>query len=154
MSSVLSGVIHTQSEAVDALIAMAVKHGRCVAIDKLSSIEEGRRGRLPRSQTIEICDAFIDILAAYFGVPGHELRSGGRCRREVARVRQIGMYVAHTLFGLTMADVAQGFARDRSTVMHACHLIEDMREDKEFDAILAAFERLSAAAFLGKGRNK
>jgi len=153
MSSVFSGVIHTQSEAIDALIAIAVKHGRCVVIDKASAGEGGRR-RLPRSRMVEACDAFIDILAAYFGVPGGELRSGGRCRREVARVRQIGMYVAHTLFGMTMTEVAQGFARDRSTVMHACHLIEDMREDREFDAILSAFERLSAVTFLGEGRGR
>ncbi|GAB1581376.1 MULTISPECIES: helix-turn-helix domain-containing protein [Phyllobacteriaceae] len=152
MSSVFSGVIHTRSEAVDALVAMAVKHGRCVVIDK-PSVGEGRRRNLPRVRMIEACDAFIDILAAYFGVPGSELRSCDRCRREIARVRQIGMYVAHTLFGMTMTEVAQGFARDRSTVMHACHLIEDMREDREFDAILAAFERLSAATFLSEGRN-
>ncbi|KXF78294.1 hypothetical protein ATN84_00370 [Paramesorhizobium deserti] len=151
MSSVLSGVIHTQSEAVAALVAMAVKHGRCVIIDRVSA-GESRRGKLSRHRTIEVCDAFIDILAAYFGVPGSELRSCDRCRRDIARVRQIGMYVAHTLFGMTMTEVARGFARDRSTVMHACHLIEDMREDREFDAILAAFERLSAATFLGEGR--
>ncbi|PYE88367.1 helix-turn-helix domain-containing protein [Phyllobacterium leguminum] len=150
MSLGFSGVIHTRSEAVDVLVTLAIRHGRLLAIDK--SWGEGRRRRVPRGQMVEVCDAFIDILAAFFGVPGHELRSGERCRREVARVRQIGMYVAHTILSMTMTEVARGFGRDRSTVMHACHLIEDARENKEFDVILAAFERLSAATFLNEGR--
>jgi chromosomal replication initiation ATPase DnaA len=151
MSSAISGVIHTKSEALDALVALAIRHGRSLTIDR--PVEEGRRRRVPRGQMVEVCDAFIDILAAFFGVPGHELRSGDRCRREVARVRQIGMYVAHTLFGMTMTEVAQGFGRDRSTVMHACHLIEDAREDKDFEKILVAFERLASATFLNEGKN-
>jgi chromosomal replication initiation ATPase DnaA len=150
MSLGFYSVIHTQSEAVDALVTLAVRHGRLMTIDK--SWEAGRRRRVPRGQMVEVCDAFIDIMAAFFGVPGHELRSGERCRREVSRVRQIGMYVAHTLLGMTMTEVARGFGRDRSTVMHACHLIEDARENKEFDAILTTFERLSAATFLSEGR--
>lgn len=151
MSYAFSGVIHTQSEAVDALVTLAIRHGRLLTIDR--SWGQGRRRRVPRGQMVEVCDAFIDILAAFFGVPGHELRSGDRCRREVARARQIGMYVAHTIFGMSMTEVAQGFGRDRSTVLHACHLIEDAREDKDFDAVLGAFERLSAATFLNEGRN-
>ena len=62
-------------------------------------------------------------------------------------MRQIGMYVAHTAFGLAMREVAAGFARDRTTVMHACHLVEDMRDDTEFDAIASTFERIAQSAF-------
>ncbi len=153
MSLGVSGVIHTQSEAIDALVTLAVRHGRSLAIERPQMMGERRRRRVPRGRMMEVCDAFIDILAAFFGVPGHELRSGERCRREVARVRQIGMYVAHTQFGMSMTEVAHGFGRDRSTVMHACHLIEDAREDKEFELVLAAFERLAAATFLNEGRN-
>lgn len=111
-------------------------------------MEEGCADRLRQRRNVALCDALIDLLVAMFGVSGTELRSPLRCRREVARVRQIGMYVAHTAFGLAMRDVAAGFARDRTTVMHACHLVEDMRDDTEFDAIVSTFERIAHSAFV------
>jgi chromosomal replication initiation ATPase DnaA len=48
--------------------------------------------------------------------------------------------------GLSMSEVGRGFGRDRTTVLHACHLIEDMRDDEEFDAIVAMAERVARAA--------
>jgi chromosomal replication initiation ATPase DnaA len=57
------------------------------------------------------------------------------------------MYVAHCTLGLTMTDIGTGFGRDRTTVLHACHLIEDMRDDIEFDRIVTTFERVALAAF-------
>jgi chromosomal replication initiation ATPase DnaA len=59
------------------------------------------------------------------------------------------MYVTHVVMGLTMAEVGRGFGRDRTTVLHACHLIEDMRDDADFDAIVALAERVAGAALRG-----
>jgi chromosomal replication initiation ATPase DnaA len=98
-------------------------------------------------EAIKICDGMIDILSMCFAVPGREIRQIGRTATSIARVRQIGMYVCHVAIGLTMQDVAAGFMRDRSTVVHACHLIEDMRDDTEFDAIIGTIERIAQAAF-------
>ncbi|MEO9611696.1 MAG: helix-turn-helix domain-containing protein [Nitratireductor sp.] len=88
----------------------------------------------------------IDIAAAIFAVSSKELRRPGRTALAVARVRQISMYVAHVVMGLSMSEVGRGFGRDRTTVLHACHLIEDMRDDEEFDAIVAMAERVARAA--------
>ncbi|MVA99857.1 chromosomal replication initiator DnaA [Nitratireductor sp. CAU 1489] len=88
----------------------------------------------------------IDIAAAIFGVSSKELRRPGRTALAVARVRQIAMYVAHVVLGLSMSEVGRGFGRDRTTVLHACHLIEDMRDDEEFDTIVAMAERVARAA--------
>ncbi len=66
----------------------------------------------------QLCDGVLDILSAFFNVSGRELRSHSRCERPVARVRQIGMYVAHVTLALTMAEVGRAFGRDRSTVNH------------------------------------
>jgi chromosomal replication initiation ATPase DnaA len=57
------------------------------------------------------------------------------------------MYVAHVALGLSMRDVGQGFGRDRTTVLHACHLIEDLRDDAEFDGMVATMERIVTVAF-------
>jgi len=143
MSLELSDVIHTRAEAFEALKLLAARHGRNLSL----AMEDCSADRLRQRRNVALCDALIDLLVAMFGVSGTELRSPLRCRREVARVRQIGMYVAHTAFGMAMRDVAAGFARDRTTVMHACHLVEDMRDDTEFDAIVSTFERIAQSAF-------
>lgn len=98
-------------------------------------------------EALEFCECMIDIAAALFNVSGRELRRPGRTTLEVSRVRQLAMYVAHVTLGLSMAEVGKGFGRDRTTVLHACHLIEDMRDEEEFDRIVVTTERVAKAAF-------
>jgi chromosomal replication initiation ATPase DnaA len=100
----------------------------------------------PSERVPAICDAVIDIAAALFNVSGRELRHPGRSSLSVSRVRQIAMYVTHVALGLSMREVGQGFGRDRTTVLHACHQIEDLRDDQEFDGIVAMTERVMTAA--------
>ncbi|MGY6708740.1 MAG: helix-turn-helix domain-containing protein [Rhizobiaceae bacterium] len=94
------------------------------------------------------CDAAIDIIAALFDLPSRELRRAGRSTTDIARVRQIAMYVAHVVLQLNMGEVGRGFGRDRTTVLHACHLVEDLRDDPEFDRIVATAERVTKAVFV------
>lgn len=96
------------------------------------------------------CECVIDLAAAFFNVPSKELRRPGRCTDDISRVRQIAMYVAHVVLGLSMAEVGRGFGRDRTTVMHACHTIEDLRDDEDADAVVVRMERVVAAAFRGR----
>lgn len=97
-------------------------------------------------RSVELCECMIDIAAALYNVSGRDLRHPGRSSHPVARVRQIAMYVAHVVLGLSMNEVGRGFGRDRTTVLYACHLVEDMREDQEFDRIIAMTERVASAA--------
>lgn len=106
-----------------------------------------RSGKTREEEVIAICDAMMDILAACFSVSTCDLRSQDRAIAPVARVRQIGMYVCHVALGMTMSEVAKGFARDRTTIVHACHLIEDLRDDMDFDRICSTVERIARAAF-------
>lgn len=106
-----------------------------------------RRSSARRDErNLELCECMIDIAAALFNVSGRELRHSGRCGNATARVRQIAMYVAHVVLGLSMNDVGRGFGRDRTTVLYACHLIEDMREDEDFNRVVATIERVACAA--------
>ncbi|MBD0415925.1 chromosomal replication initiator DnaA [Tianweitania sp. Rool2] len=82
-----------------------------------------------------------------FSVSSKELRRTGRTSLDVSRVRQIAMYVAHVVLGLKMNDIGKGFGRDRTTVIYACHIIEDLRDDIEFDRVVATVERVMKAAF-------
>lgn len=94
-----------------------------------------------------LCEGMIDISAALFTVSSKELRRGGRSALGVARVRQIAMYIAHTSLGVGMKDVGRAFGRDRSTVAYACKIVEALRDDKEFDRLLAVTENVAVAAF-------
>ncbi|EKF40616.1 chromosomal replication initiator DnaA-like protein [Nitratireductor indicus C115] len=105
-----------------------------------------RLSPLADERSAELCECVLDIVAALFNVSGRELREAGRSSMGVARVRQIGMYVAHVILGLNMTEVGRGFGRDRTTVQHACHLVEDMRDDDDFDRIVNMVERVTAAA--------
>jgi chromosomal replication initiation ATPase DnaA len=107
---------------------------------------------MSRDRAVEWCDCLIDITAALFSVSGKELRRPGRSTLDVARVRQIAMYVGHVVLRLSMSDVGRGFGRDRTTVLYACHLVEDMRDDADFDRIVAMMERVVGAAFRERGR--
>ncbi|WP_332684323.1 helix-turn-helix domain-containing protein [Bosea sp. (in: a-proteobacteria)] len=64
-------------------------------------------------------------------------------RRGVGRAafgRQVAMYLAHVGFGLSLTQVGLAFGRDRTTVRHACALVEDRRDQPGFELALAALE--------------
>jgi chromosomal replication initiation ATPase DnaA len=51
------------------------------------------------------------------------------------------MYLAHVTCGATMTEVGTLFDRDRTTVAHACKVVEDRRDDAEFDGKLEHLEQ-------------
>lgn len=79
-------------------------------------------------------------VAAVARVPTAKLRSPCRGRRPIALARQTAMYLAHVVFGLTLTRVGICFGRDRTTVRHACALIEDRRDDPALEFGLSALE--------------
>ena len=122
------------------------------AEESIAAAEDRREtAAAPRSERriFEACDCVIDLAAAFFNVSVRELRRPGRATDDITRVRQIAMYLAHVMLGLSMGDIGRAFGRDRTTVMHACHLVEDMRDDIELDAIVGRMEKLVAAALSG-----
>jgi chromosomal replication initiation ATPase DnaA len=105
------------------------------------------RGSTRNEEVIEICERVQDIISACFAISGRDLRDTRRSRAEIARARQIGMYLAHVTIGLQMQEVGDGFQRDRTTVAHACHVVEDLRDDPDFEEVLHMIERIIEAAF-------
>lgn len=97
-------------------------------------------------RTLELCEAMIDITAALFNVSSKAIREPGRSTLGVSRVRQVAMYVAHVVLRLNMSDIGKAFGRDRTTVLYACQLIEDLRDDDDFDRIITMTERVALAA--------
>ena len=75
-----------------------------------------------------------------FGIAGHDLRRATRGRAKVALARQVAMYLAHVGCGLSLTETGRLFDRDRTTVAHACGIIEDRRDDPLFDRALDLLE--------------
>ncbi|MCR9194680.1 MAG: chromosomal replication initiator DnaA [Hyphomonas sp.] len=61
--------------------------------------------------------------------------------RDMVQARQVAMYLTHVGLEMSLSRVANAFERDRSTVAHACHKIEEMRDEAEFDAWLETLEK-------------
>lgn len=79
-------------------------------------------------------------VAYAFDVPQQELEQPTRRSRKAAFARQAAMYLAHVAFELSLSRVALAFGRDRTTAAHACHRIEDQRDDADFDQHMDALE--------------
>lgn len=85
--------------------------------------------------------AFVTSLVAMAtGVSAREIAAPTRARAPAARARQMAMYLAHVGYAWPMSRVAAAFGRDRTTASHACHRIEDLRDDAAFDAQITAME--------------
>ena len=78
---------------------------------------------------------------------GHAGAEGLAQRRAetAAFARQVTMYLTHVVCGLSMTEVGALFARDRTTVAHACEVVEDRRDDPELDSRVERLECAIAA---------
>jgi chromosomal replication initiation ATPase DnaA len=79
-------------------------------------------------------------VALVFGVRHESLRASTRGKADVARARQVAMYLCHTTLGFSLTTVGDLFDRDRTTVSHACRVVEDLRDVSDFDARLSYLE--------------
>lgn len=66
--------------------------------------------------------AIQEAVCAVQGISPEEMRGPLRASR-VARARQMAMYLARELTGLSLAEIARGFDRDHTTVMHAVRAV-------------------------------
>ncbi|MEE2567352.1 helix-turn-helix domain-containing protein [Hyphobacterium marinum] len=87
-----------------------------------------------------------EAVAYAFNVSPDEMIAPTRRSSSVALARQVAMYLTHVAFELSLSQVAVFFGRDRTTASHACHVVEDRRDDPEFDACLDRLEGFLRAA--------
>ena len=116
-------------------------------------LEFARRSPVPASYSPadltppeERCREIVAHIAPEFGVRPADVESGTRGSQQAAFARQVAMYLAHVGFGLGFATVGVCFQRDRTTVAHACRVVEDRRDDIWFDCRMAALELACRAA--------
>jgi chromosomal replication initiation ATPase DnaA len=82
----------------------------------------------------------FQAVEAAFAVGLDDLHAATRGRCDIAFARQTGMYLARVALGMTLSEAGHLFGRDRTTVSHACRIVEDLRDDPGFDALLHQME--------------
>jgi hypothetical protein len=92
-----------------------------------------------------------ELVAQAFDVDIAALRGPTRGVAPTALARQVAMYLARVSRNLTCTQVGAMFARDRTTVGYACHLIEQRRDDPRFDLEIERLECLLAILIDGIG---
>lgn len=81
-------------------------------------------------------------VAAYaLGVRPEAILMPTRGSPATAHARHVAMYLCHVAMGMSLSRIARVFERDRSTVAHGCHLIEDRRDEGDFDAWIERLEQ-------------
>lgn len=95
-----------------------------------------------RAEDAAAAELAAGVASFALGVPRHRILEDRRGGAQVAFARQVAMYLCYTAFELSLARVAAAFGRDRSTVAHACHAIEDRREQAQFDLWIAGLETM------------
>ena len=101
-----------------------------------------RRGLVARAVCGSQLRRAIDpAVAVVFEVDIHDLCAATRRSPRTAFARQVAMYLAHVVCGLSLTEVGTLFGRDRTTVAHACEVVEDRRDDPELDGRLEHLER-------------
>jgi chromosomal replication initiation ATPase DnaA len=119
----------------------------------------GIGGRVkPHSSGREGLRQVIDpAVALVFEVDPAELGAATRRSPRAAFARQVAMYLTHVVCGMSMTEVGALFSRDRTTVAHACEVVEDRRDDPELDSRVERLECAIAAvigALSWRGRSQ
>ncbi len=90
-------------------------------------------------------------IASVFAIDVTTIRGSSRGRAKVALARQVSMYLAHVACCLPLTEVGRLFDRDRTTVRHACAVIEDRRDEPDFDRLLALLEQIAKRQAIAHG---
>lgn len=99
-----------------------------------------------RAEDAAAAELSANIVSYALGVPPEGIVDDARGCSKTAYARQLAMYLCHVSFELSLSRVAVAFGRDRSTVAHACHAIEDRREEDQFDLWISSLEASLRAA--------
>ena len=115
-----------------------------------AQLETGRRDLNPADRCADgaaahatmplLRQALEHAVAHVFDIDPAAMNRPTRGEAAVAQARQVAMYLAHVGSGLSLTGVGRLFERDRTTVAHACRMIEERRDDPAFDRAMDLLE--------------
>lgn len=96
--------------------------------------ERSKKDRKNRPEVTKLLlEVSVALVSQVYRVPVQQLLEAGRENGDAVRARQITMYLCSVGCQLTQKEIACYFDRTCKTVRHACHLVEDWRDDPGFD---------------------
>ncbi len=125
--------------ALNRVLAFATLVGRQVTMDMTRDVLQDLIRANDRKVTI---DEIQRAVADYFNLRLSELLSDRRARN-IARPRQVAMYLAKQLTSRSLPEIGRKFGgRDHTTVMHGVRKIEELRqEDSQMDDDITRLSR-------------
>ena len=117
-------------------ILQSIDHPREALPLAVAATQSAKFSQAPMVPRAAIEQAVVQV----FGVGYDDLHGITRGRAKIAFARQVAMYLAHVACRLSLTDTGRLFGRDRTTVAHACTVIEDRRDDPVFDRALDLLE--------------
>ncbi len=126
--------------ALNRVVAYGTLTGRAVTLEFTREVLVDVLKAHDRKITI---DEIQRRVADYYAIKLNDLLSARRAR-EVARPRQVAMYLAKKLTPRSLPEIGRRFGgRDHTTVLHAVKRIDELRiEDSELDSDIATLARL------------
>lgn len=101
---------------------------------------------LDREYTKAAGELVVKLVSVVENISVKEILKTTRGKADSCLIRQKAMYLLHTVFSCPYHRVAEFFGRDRTTVSHACRIVEDLRDNEKFDVRLNVIENLLVSA--------
>ena len=118
----LSSNIRELDGSLTRIAAHAQFSSREITLETTQEILKDMLRSMDRKTTI---DEIQKKVAEYFSISVKEMQSSRRARN-VARPRQIAMYLAKQLTSRSLPEIGRKFDRDHTTVMHAVRKVEEL----------------------------
>lgn len=141
---------HPVREVGHSLVAARV---RPADSSDFGGLPAARAGLVAKRLAVGVVDAVVEELCLMVGHREGAFagQTRGRERRAAVHRRQIAMYVAHVVLRLSLTDIGIAYGRDRTTVGHACNVVEDRRDDAAYDCFVGGIERIVTSALELRG---
>ena len=107
-------------------------------------MDANRTGQLHVDERLSVGSSLAATVASVYGVGLGQLSIRTRGRSSTAFARQVAMYLTHVTCGLSLTEVGRLFMRDRTTVAHACQVVEGKRDEPLFDESMGLLEKVAA----------
>lgn len=101
--------------------------------DTVPILRRAARREQARQSATRLRQIVLQVVSFTYSIPLVDLEGPSRGAARVALARQIAMYLVTIIGDLDHAAVGRLFNRDRTTVAHACAIVEDRRDEPEFD---------------------
>jgi chromosomal replication initiator protein len=135
----ISSNIRELEGALNRIVAHATLVGREITLETTHEVLRDLLKSNDRRVTIEDIQKRV---AEYYGIKISDMQSARRSQN-VARPRQVAMYLAKALTSRSLPEIGRKFGgRDHTTVLHAVRKVEEVRtQDREFSEDLDILRR-------------